>query len=313
MFARFFLSFCLSLIPSIALGQDAKQDFLQANNSVKHPLIGKVVNGQAVFVDEQLAFDMVRQRRFVFVGEKHDNPEHHQLEQRLIQERFKGMAQAKQGRVVFEMLDTGHDAAIAQLQAVDSLTQMKSTLNWPANGGWDWLAYSPLFQEALKNSALASGNIDRPFISKVYKNGDQNFLGNARFSTAINPPEFLKNYLLDQIFKSHCGMQSRETLMPMLHIQLAKDASMASAMLQTSAAMLIAGGEHVRGDTGAPWHLRKKNPDADLLIVQILQVQDNNVDLNSYIKKAGKADLYWFTGATETKDYCAGVKGKAAQ
>lgn len=278
-----------------------------------HPLLGKIVNAQAQFVDEQTAFDLVRRHSYIFVGEKHDNPEHHQLEQRLIQERYKGQLLAQQGRVVFEMLDRSQEAAIARLQAKDSLEQMKTTLNWPEKGGWDWGAYSLTFQEALKNSALAAGNIDRAFINAVYKNGEKNFVDAPRFSTAINPPDSLRNYLLDQIFASHCGMQSRDTLTPMLHIQLAKDASMAAAMTETPTAMLIAGGEHVRTDTGVPWHVRKRQTGADIFVIQIIEVQKDKLDVQEYIKKAGTADLYWFTGATVAKDYCAGVKGKAAQ
>jgi uncharacterized iron-regulated protein len=272
-----------------------------------------VVNAQSNSLSDSALMNLVRQHRYVFVGEKHDNPEHHQIELRLIQERFKSMSRGSQGRVVFEMLDDSHETAIPHLKTSDTIEQMQVGLNWPKKASWDWRIYAPLFQEALKNSALAAGNIDRAFISNVYKNGEKSFVGNDRFATALNPPQSLKEYLLDQIFKSHCGLQSRDTLIPMLHIQLAKDASMASAMLQTSAAMLIAGGEHVRGETGAPWHLRRGKPESDVLIIQLLEVQEGNEDLNSYIEKAGKADLYWFTAATETKDYCAEVKGKAAQ
>ncbi len=305
MYLRIAAVFCLGLISVFSHAQEAKMR--------THPLLGKIINSQANFVDQPTAFDLVRQARYVFIGEKHDNPEHHHLEKRLIQERFKGQSVALQGRVVFEMLDSSHEQAISKLKTDDSLEQMKSVLNWPEKGSWDWSTYAPLFQEALKNSALAAGNIDRAFISAVYKDGAQKLTGNQRFESALNPPETLKTYLLDQIFLSHCGMQSRETLTPMLHIQLAKDASMASAMRETPAAMLIAGGEHVRGDTGAPWHLRNKKADAQILIVQLLEVQDQQTDLQAYMKKAGKADLYWFTSATESKDYCAGVKGKAAQ
>lgn len=299
-----FLFFCTFVITSSQAQESSK---------TAQSLVGKIVNAQAQFVEEKKALDLLRQHRYVFVGEKHDNPEHHQLERRFIQERFSNVDQSVQGKVVFEMLDPSHESAISKLQTVDSLDQMKKILNWPEKGSWDWAVYAPTFQEALRRSALAAGNIDRAFIGAVYKHGEKNFVDVDRFSSAVNPPDFLKNYLLDQIFTSHCGMQSRETLTPMLHIQLAKDASMATAMLRTSAAMLIAGGEHVRGDTGAPWHLSKRNPQADIFIIQLLEVQENNLDLQSYIKKAGKADLYWFTGATASKDYCAGVKGKAAQ
>jgi uncharacterized iron-regulated protein len=306
-FKIFLLSslYILLNVPEQVLAQDIQ--------SGGHSLIGKIINSQAQFVDEQTAFASLRKHRYVFIGEKHDNPAHHQLERRFIQERFVGFSKGEQGRVVFEMLDNSHDVAIGQIQADASLDQMKKILNWPEKGGWDWLTYSPTFQEALKRSALGSANIDRPFISAVYKNGEKNFVDTDRFSTALNPPEFLRTYLLDQIFKAHCGMQSRETLTPMLHIQLAKDASMATAMLKTDAAMLIAGGEHVRAETGAPWHLLRKKPGANIFIIQLIEVEVNNTDLNAYIKKTGKADLYWFTTATESKNYCAGVKGRAAQ
>jgi uncharacterized iron-regulated protein len=305
MYLSSLLFLCISMLSGLVLGQELK--------STTHPLRGKVVNAQSNFLSESAVMNLVRQHRYVFVGEKHDNPEHHQIELRLIQERFKSMSLAGQGRVVFEMLDDSHETAIPHLKTADTIEQMQVSLNWPKKGSWDWRVYAPLFQEALKNSALAAGNIDRAFISNVYKNGDKSFVGNDRFATALNPPLFLKDYLLDQIFKSHCGLQSRETLMPMLHIQLAKDASMASAMLRTSAAMLIAGGEHARTETGAPWHLRRGKPESDVLIIQMIEVQEGNEDLKSYMEKAGKADLYWFTAATESKDYCADVKGKAAQ
>lgn len=305
MYLSSLLFLCISMLSGLVFGQELK--------STTHPLRGKVVNAQSNFLSESAVLNLVRQHRYVFVGEKHDNPEHHQIEQRLIQERFKSMSRGSQGRVVFEMLDDSQETEIPQLKTTDTIEQMQVGLSWPKKGSWDWRIYAPLFQEALKNSALAAGNIDRAFISNVYKNGEKSFVGNERFATALNPPQSLKEYLLDQIFKSHCGLQSRDTLTPMLHIQLAKDASMASAMLQTSAAMLIAGGEHVRSETGAPWHLRKVKPESDVLIIQMLEVQEGNEDLNSYIEKAGKADLYWFTAATEAKDYCAEVKGKAAQ
>ncbi|MBR7798685.1 ChaN family lipoprotein [Undibacterium fentianense] len=281
--------------------------------SIDHPLIGTVLNTRNEIVSEKDAFDTVRKTEYVFVGEKHDNPDHHALELRLIHERFRVEFPVQQGGVVFEMLDQSHTAAIAERDRRDSLDQLRFGLKWPEKGSWDWASYGPLFHAALGYSALVAGNIDRAFISEVYKTGQSALDGKDRFVTAIHPPSALRDYLLDQIHQSHCGMQSRETLLPMLHIQLAKDASMASAMLQTKAAMLIAGGEHVKLDSGAPWHLLKKKPDAKILIVQLVEVTSEKTNINDYAEIARKADLTWLTKATEMKDYCAGVKGKAAQ
>ncbi len=99
----------------------------------------------------------------------------------------------------------------------------------------------------------------------------------------------------------------------MLTIQLAKDASMAHAMRTAAPAILIAGGEHVRPETAVPWHIRQQEAGADIFVIQLLEARPGENDLNAYIKAAGAADVYWFTTATAPKDYCADVRGKAAQ
>jgi uncharacterized iron-regulated protein len=277
-----------------------------------HPLSGKLMDAQSSLVSFEKLSELVRQHRFVFVGEKHDNPQHHEIESRLIKMRFDGASLKQQGKVVFEMLDESQDQAIATLKPSDSLDQMRTNLSWPAKT-WDWAIYGPLFQEALRNDALSSGNIGKALVGQTYREGQKSLEGNPRFTTVPAATESIKAYLLDQIFAAHCGMQSRETLQPMLVIQLAKDASMAAAMRDTTAAMLIAGGEHVRAETGAPWHLKKAQPEADILIIQLVETKPGLSRLEDYLKSVGKADLYWFTEATPEKDYCADVKGRAAQ
>jgi uncharacterized iron-regulated protein len=283
-----------------------------AQSSTTHPLLNKISKADGSFIEEKKFLEKLQSHAYVFVGEKHDNPEHHRLELMMIQARLQQGSQQKASKVVFEMLDDSQDAALEKLKNSDSLEQMHAGLSWPAKG-WDWASYGPSFQAALNNDALKSGNISKAFIGSVYKEGEKAMQGNSRFETVSQATPGIKTYLLDQIFASHCGMQSRETLTPMLHIQLAKDASMASAMLQTPSAMLIAGGEHVRAETAVPWHLKQKKKDADVMVLQLIEVKTGQHDVQSYISAAGKADYYWFTSATEVKDYCAGVKGRAAQ
>ena len=118
----------------------------------------------------------------------------------------------------------------------------------------------------------------------------------------------MREYLVDSIFEAHCGRQERESLQPMLAIQLAKDASMAAALAQESPAMLVAGGEHVRAATGVPSHAAS----TDRVIVQLMEVREGEPDAAAYLAQAGAADYYWFTPATELRDHCD-VKGRAAR
>lgn len=68
-----------------------------------HPLENTIVDANGKVINEQQLVAAVRQHAYVFVGEKHDNPVHHQIELRLIQARVGDGVDA--GSVVFEMLD----------------------------------------------------------------------------------------------------------------------------------------------------------------------------------------------------------------
>lgn len=298
------LVYCLALATSFLLP-------VNAIAAPQHALQNKIVDATGKTVSETHLLSAVRQHAYVFLGEKHDNPEHHLIELRLIQERVREL---NAGAVVFEMLDESQDGRLALLKMDDDLPAMKQTLEWSDKpGAWDWSVYAPLFQVALSKQALRSGNISKALISSVYREGEQKLQNQERFSTVFAATSAVKDYLLDQIFKAHCGMQSKDGLKPMLHIQLAKDASMASRMRLSERAMLIAGGEHVRAETGAPWHLRQALPASDAIVIQLVEVKSGQDEVATYIKEAGKADYYWLTEATPEKDYCAGVKGKAAQ
>lgn len=294
--------FCLG-IPTSAFAQDVLS---------KHPLQNQILDHKGQVVSHDALLAKIGSHAYVFVGEKHDNPKHHEIELAIIRMRLSANFSSNPGRIVFEMLNDSQDALIAKLQPEQSLVEMRQTLEWPSKG-WDWDSYGPQFHAAAQARALYSGNISRSMISAIYKGGTKVLAETPKLSSATKQSMAVHNHLLDQIFASHCGMQSRESLQPMLHIQLAKDASMASAMMGAPRALLVAGGEHVRAATGAPMHLKTILPQADPLVIQLVEVKPGKTTLDDYLPTVGAADLYWFTEATPEQDYCAGVKGRAAQ
>ena len=305
------ISLCSRLVFSLFLGVMVHASAFAQEKTAKHPLLDQIIDKQGQVVTRAIVAEKIRRHAYVFVGEKHDNSKHHQIELDILRMRFSGAAGDK-GHAVFEMLDESQDAVIAQLKAEQNLDEMKQTLQWPSKG-WDWNSYGPLFREAVQSNALKSGNISRAMIGAIYKDGQKILASTPKLLSATQQSVDTQNYLLDQIFAAHCGMQSRENLQPMLHIQLAKDASMASAMASHSRSILVAGGEHVRPNTGVPAHLKTLSAQADTLVIQLVEVKVDKLKLNDYLPSVGAADLYWFTEATPDQDYCAGVKGRAAQ
>ena len=292
--------FCLWLAATPSLAADWLSPRLQ-----DHPLAGVIVDAQGQPVEEASVLAAVGKATTAYVGEKHDNPDHHRLEAELIAARL----QARPGSaVVFEMLDESQAPKLAALSPDDDLETIRSKLDWPAKG-WDLAVYGPLFQQALRDGKLVAGNIGKARIGELYAGGEALLADDPRFASVARATPAVREYLVDSIFEAHCGMQERESLQPMLAIQLAKDASMAAALAQESPAMLVAGGEHVRAATGVPSHAAS----TDRVIVQLMEVREGEPDAAAYLAEAGAADYYWFTPATELRDHCADVQGRAAR
>lgn len=291
---------CLMTVASPGVASDWLSPRLQ-----DHPLAGVIVDAQGRPVDEARVLAAFGEAGTAYVGEKHDNPDHHRLEATLIAARLK----AKPGSaVVFEMLDEAQAPKLAALAPNDDLDAIRAKLEWPAKG-WDLAVYGPLFQQALRGGKLVAGNIGKARIGQLYGGGEDLLKDDPRFATVATASPAVRAHLLDSIFEAHCRMQSRESLQPMLAIQLAKDASMADALRREAPAMLVAGGEHVRGDSGVPTHAGGAK---DRVIVQLMEVREGATDAKAYLDEAGTADFYWFTPATEARDHCADVKGRAA-
>ncbi|MBP8097863.1 MAG: ChaN family lipoprotein [Arenimonas sp.] len=278
-------------------------------NQRDHALAGVIVNARGEPVPESELLSELATSRFAFLGEKHDNADHHRIEARLIARR---LASQPGTAVVFEMLDDAQRPLIPGLTAEDSLETIKAKLAWPAKG-WDFAVYGPLFKASLDGGILVAGNIGKKFIGELYEKGEPMLQGDARFLTVFSASPETRAYLLDTIFEAHCGMRPRDTLAPMVSIQLAKDASMASAMADQKAALLIAGGEHVRTRTGVPSHLLKLKPGERRVVIQLMEVVAGETDPKVYVERAGPADFYWLTPGAVEKDNCADVKGRAAR
>src|SRR2546422_7575540 len=86
--------------------------------------------------------------RFVLLGERHDNPEHHALQARLL----RGMiAAGRRPAVGFEMLSTDDATAIARYLAGSpkDASGLGEAVSWKRSGWPGWRLYEPIAQAAL--------------------------------------------------------------------------------------------------------------------------------------------------------------------
>lgn len=276
-----------------------------------HPLVGKIYSlEQKAFLSETELLSELRSTTYVLIGEKHDNTDHHRLEEKILT----ALNSPTPPYIVFEMLTDEQQLLTNSLQPSDTLQQMHDKLQWN-NKGWPWKDYGPLINTAVQQGAtITAGNINPELLKRIYKEGSANpELATARFKSMASIAESTRNKILDQIHESHCAMMPKEKLTPMLTIQLARDASMAYAMLHDSKknkadrpSILIAGSFHTQKNIGVPLHLRQltQQPIKTLLLTEVSDSYENPNDYATH----QEADYIWFTPRQLDIDYCAGLR-----
>ncbi len=119
--------------------------------------------------------------------------------------------------------------------------------------------------------------------------------------------------LAEEIRDAHCGMVPDSSIGPMIAVQRARDAAMASRLLETGepdGAVLIAGAGHVRRNRGAPLYLDSVPPDR-ILSVAFLEVE-RGVGSPDRAARGGPEvfDLAWFTPRVDEIDPCEKFRGQ---
>jgi len=233
----------------------------------------------------------------LLIGEQHDNPDHHALQQWLLQ----ALATRRPpGALLLEMLEPAQqprvDRVRAQLARDQWPVELPQALAW--SKGWDWALYGPLVRQALaRPEPLLAANLDRDEIARIYR-AVPTLPGPAATAPAV------REKLRRQIDESHCGQLPASQLPAMLAVQQQRDRRMAERLLAAPApAVLLAGGFHVRRDLGVPLHLADLGAAAGL---QVLQLAEVGAPVN-----AAQADFVWYTPAQPQQDHCAALGQRA--
>ena len=304
-----YVALTMLVISGMGLCSAAMAESWQSPLQQEHPLVGRIfdVHSGEDLAEEALLARLV-QERYILLGEKHDNADHFTMEQKLLTAL---LARQRNSRVVFEMLDDSQQAAIEQLAPAAGLAQIKQALQWPSRG-WDWQRYGPLFQLTLNAGAsLVAGNVRSELLKQVYQTGEAALLPAQRFASLAVLSSAQRRQIQQQVYESHCEMMPLESLAPMVTVQMAKDASMAYAMIQGSSAqtILIAGGFHVSRDVGVPRHLQWLAPEAQSTVLMMMEVEPDIRSLSDYGDELKAiADYVWFSPRATDKDYCAGLR-----
>jgi uncharacterized iron-regulated protein len=280
-----------------------------------NPLVGKIWDVKAAaFVDASTCMKRLAATRFVLLGERHDNLDHHRLQARVVEEL------ARLGRrpaVVLEMLEATQQGLVdAYLARADATAAgFGAALAWEKTSWPPFAEYEPIFTAAFgQNLPLFAGNLPNAEAKALVKQG-LGALSAERVSElglAAAWPAPLEASLLDELRASHCGQLPETLLAPMALAQHARDAQMAKVLTAagvSDGAILIAGGGHARLDRGVPYYLRLATPGVSVASVAFREVRHGDAEAPRYVAQEGPFDFVWFTPRGSDEDPCASFHG----
>lgn len=193
-------------------------------------LVGKIWDVKAsAFVDVSALVKDLAAARFVLLGERHDNPDHHRLQARVIEQ----LVQAgRKPAVVFEMLEVAQQGLLDQYVARPdaSAAGLGAALAWEHTSWPPFAEYQPIFEAALAHKLpIFAGNLAQADAKGLVKQGlgalPAERVSELRLADAF--PAALEASLLDELRGSHCGQLPETLLAPMALAQRARDAQMA--------------------------------------------------------------------------------------
>jgi len=280
------------------------------------PLVGRVFDvATRSEIGWDAMLDALSHARFALVGERHDQPDHHALQARVVTDL---VARGARPAVAFEMLHAGQAEALARAEATtqgDSgaragatgrgdagartevqaspgsdvaarADSLASAVGWERSGWPDFTLYRPIFEAALgAGLPLVAANAPPERVRAIARGtGDPE--AKALLARAAPLPAAGRAELAAEIQRGHCGHAPESMIGAMVDAQRVRDAAMAEALEAAAgarddagpAAILIAGNGHVSRHSGVPLQLEALMPGARVASVALLEVQDGVAD-----------------------------------
>lgn len=302
----------------VAQGAEAPGAPWVSEHARDHPLAGRIWQpAKARFVPPEVVAAALGQARFMLLGEKHDNRDHHRIQAWLVAET---MAAGRRPAVAFEMFATDRQAALDAYLAAHprDAAGIGAALDWAETGWPDWELYRPIAQAALdRGVALLAADLPRALRRKLAREGVLALGAERAAALGLDRPlpEDLAAPLDEEIAVSHCGQLPESMIGPMATVMTARDAQMADVLRRGAqraghdGAILIAGKGHTRNDRAVPYYLQRGGGAEAIVSLGLFEVAAGVTEPAAYAEFLGASalpfDFVWFTPIADPEDPCA--------
>lgn len=276
-----------------------------------HPLVGKIWDmNSRDFIDGATLLARIGKANVLLLGETHDNPQHHELQQKLLKARI---ASGARPALMMEQLDDDTQPALDRALAGSDRDEVLNSVTKMIKFA-DWKFYRPFLAIAVDNKLpVIAANISslrlQPVIWKGFAAYDADDL--KRLAVRQVWSESRENYLVNNMGGAHCGKLRDELRAGLTRSQRLRDALMVdSAMSSLGRGVVgIVGSGHARRDIGMPIYFAARAPQARIFSVGFVEVSPQRTDPRTYaaLSATGDApyDVIWFTPRVKRSDPCA--------
>ena len=326
---RFFLTTLLLLTPMIFSCATLPKIPLRQD-----PLIDKIIHGK---IQQSISFnhlmDTISDHDVIYLSEKHDNPMHHAIQQRIIQNLIERKKSPILGFEFFSMDDTplllnfadsGKAAHSLKMEkAIEK--QIRTKLDWDSQSDTMWAYYYDLLKLARENHLLISGldlsGSQKRRITRKGLEGLSNIEKKLVFSSLFSNAPY--EAYMKSMFKSvHCGMGNDRMTSRLYDTWLSRNDKMALSISQLyekehqGPIVVIIGRGHTEYGLGVMDRVTALNPDISQINIALTEITIDSSDLGEYLQPlelegfepVPPADFLWFTQRVSYKDPCEKFK-----
>lgn len=297
------------------------------------PLIGKIIDsatGQSVNFDDLI--DQLAGYDVIYLSEKHDNPDQHQAQQKVIKALVSHLApQQKVPSIGFEFFAMDHtpdllnfiDAGqVKHSQKIETMIEkdLRMKLGWQRQSDTMWKYYYDLLKIAQHENLTAAGlDLSSTLKKRITKKGMDKITGLEKemiFSTGLDDDTY--QAYMSAIFKAvHCGMGHARMQSRLYDTWKARNDTMARSISQMHThgkgpVIVILGGGHSEYNLGVIDRLKAVNADISQVNIALTEINISPAPLADYLfpleldgfARVPRADFLWFFQRVSYEDPC---------
>jgi uncharacterized iron-regulated protein len=269
-----------------------------AGGPERKPLV--IGPGADLAASVRLVAARARGAEVVYLGELHDNPQHHAIQVRILEAM---LGAGGRPAVAFEMVPETRQAALeAAVQSTAGPAEVDRQLAWSAQGWPDFTMYWPLFELARKHGLPVVATDLNPDVNRRISRDGLGAAGEdpARLRSALPDDTARDQAIARRIRAAHCDRISESRAVRMLESWYARNVVIARrvsrALTQAPQVVVIIGRGH-QSPGAVPEQLDALRPGTRQLVVALFEGQaDGPVETI--------ADVLWLTPARPRPDPC---------